>query len=123
MKLEPQVTFKNVAPSDAVLERIQSHLDRLDQKVAGVTSCRVVFERPQQRNHKDERYRVGLVLTLPGGIEIAVNHDPQPDRSQDPEGAVREAFEMAERRLIDAASRQHEGHRHRRPGVFEWEQS
>lgn len=123
MKLEPQVTFKNVDPSDAALGQIQSHLDGLNQRGAGIVACHVVVERPQYRNQQGDRLRVALALTLSGGLEIAVNHEAQSDRRADPRAAAREAFEIAERRLLDVAHRRRDGRHQSRPGVVEWEQS
>jgi hypothetical protein len=78
MHLEPQVTFKNVAPSDAVLGQIQAHLDKLDRKFGGIRSCRLVFERPKHHLRPEDRFRIDLVLALAGGLEIAINRDAPP---------------------------------------------
>jgi ribosome-associated translation inhibitor RaiA len=119
MQLEPQVTFKNVDPSDFILGQIHSHLGKLEHKFAGIVSCRVVFERPQHRHRKGDHFRVDLVLTLPDGVEIAVNRDAPEFGREDPKVAVREAFEIAERRLDHVLSRRHESHRHERPLIEE----
>jgi hypothetical protein len=126
MQLEPQVTFKNVDPSDAVLGQIQSHLDALNQRVGGITSCRVVFEQPLQqplqRRHQADRYRIDLVVTLPGGLEVAVNRDAPEFSREDTKVAVREAFEIAEQRIGQVLSRRRDGLRYERPTMVEWEQ-
>lgn len=121
MPLEPQVTFKNVDPSDEVFGQIQARLDTLTRKVPALCSCRVVFERPHPRNGHGDRFRVDLVLTLPGGAEVAVSHDATSEHRPDPAAAVGEAFAIAERRLCEAASRRGSAG-NSRPGVFEWEQ-
>jgi hypothetical protein len=99
MQLEPQVTFKNVAPSDLVLDQINASLARLEQRFGCIVTCRVVFARAHHHRRKDERFRVDLVLTLPRGGEVIVNRDAPETGSEDPKIVVREAFDMAGRRL------------------------
>ena len=119
MPLEPQVTFKNVDPSDFILGQIQAHLTKLEGKFPGLASCRLVFERPRHRLRKGDQYRLDLVLALPGGIEIAVSQDAL----DDPKIAVREAFEMADRRIADAISRRQTGSWRDHAAFEEWEPS
>jgi hypothetical protein len=99
MQLEPQVTFKNVAPSDFVLDQINASLAGLERQFGCIVTCRVVFARAHHHRRKDERFRVDLLLTLPRGAEVIVNRDAPETGSEDPKAAVREAFDMAGRRL------------------------
>lgn len=122
MQLEPQVTFKNVDPSDAVLGQIQVHLDKLDRKFAGIRSCRIVFERPQYHNRDGDHFRIDLILTLPGGVEISVNRDAPASRPEEPGEAVEDAFELAEQRVIETLAMRVAGLRRPQASVFEWEQ-
>lgn len=122
MHLEPQVTFKNVAPSDAVLGQIQAHLDKLDRKFGGIRSCRLVFERPKHHLRPEDRFRIDLVLVLAGGLEIAINRDAPPVPLEEPGAAVQDAFEMAEQRMVEAMARPAKRAPLRGPVVFEWEQ-
>jgi ribosome-associated translation inhibitor RaiA len=123
MQLEPQVTFKNVDPSDFILGQIHAHLGKLEKRFAGVIACKVVFERPQHRHRKGDHFRVDLVLSLPGGLEVAVNRDPPDQGREDPKVAVREAFEIAERRLAHLLGHRHAAARHAGPPLEEWEPS
>jgi hypothetical protein len=99
MQLEPQVTFKNVAPSDLVLDQINASLAMLQGRFGCILACRVVFARAYHHRRKDERFRVDLVLTLQRGAAVIVNRDAPETGSEDPKNAVREAFDMAGRRL------------------------
>lgn len=121
MSLEPQVAFKNVDPSDAVLDWVQAHLDGLARRVPGLRSCRVVFERPLARNVDGDLLRIDLVLALQGGAEVAISHQATSDRRVDPAEAVRDAFAIIERRLAETAHARGLADR-RRPSVIEWEQ-
>ena len=99
MQLEPQVTFKNVAPSDLVLDQINACLATLEQRFGCIVACRVVFARAHHHRRKDERFRVDLVLTLPHGAEVTVNREAPETGAEDPKAAVCEAFEAAGQRL------------------------
>lgn len=121
MPLEPQVTFKNVDPSDAVLGRVQAHLDGLARRFAGLCSCRVVLERPLARNAVGDRLRIDLILTLQGGADVAASCQATADGRIDPAETVGEVFAIAERRLIEATQARGQSAR-RRPTVIEWEQ-
>lgn len=99
MQLEPQVTFKNVAPSDLVLDQINASLSTLEQRFGCIVACRVVFARAHHYRRKDERFRVDLVLTLPRGAEVVVNRHAPETGAEDPKAAVKEAFEAAGQRL------------------------
>jgi ribosome-associated translation inhibitor RaiA len=105
MQLEPQVTFKNVSPSDAILDQIHDHLGRLERKFPAIRCCQVVFERPQQCRRGEDRFRLDLMLTLTGGLEVAVNRDAPDFGREDPTEAVRDAFEITERRVAHALAR------------------
>jgi len=99
MQLEPQVTFKNVNPSDAILDHIHAHLARLERIYPAIRSCRVVFERPRHGRRGEDRFRLDLVLTLAGGVEVAVSRDPPEMGCDDTAKAVGDTFEIIERRV------------------------
>jgi ribosome-associated translation inhibitor RaiA len=115
MSLEPQVTFKNINPSDFILDQIRSHLDTLEQAFPGIISCRVVFERPGQPNREGEHFRVDLVVGLLEGVEVAVNRNAPECRREDPKAALREAFEIAESRIAQTLNRRRQAGLHDRP--------
>lgn len=99
MQLEPQVTFKNVNPSDAILDQIHVHLARLGRKYPAIRCCRLVFERPLTGWRGEDRFRIDMVLTLAGDIEIAVSRDAPDTGREDPATAVSDAFGLIERRI------------------------
>jgi hypothetical protein len=118
MQLEPQVTFKNVNPSDVILDQIKDRLATLGRTVAGIVACRVVLERPPCAARKIDLFRIDLVLALKGGLEVAISRDPPETGREDPESAVRDAFEIAERRFASRLSGKVQAARNAR-SVFE----
>jgi cold shock CspA family protein/ribosome-associated translation inhibitor RaiA len=124
MQLTPTVTFRGIDRSEALETDIVTRLRKLETYYPRIMCCRVLVE-PAQRHHESgNRYHVRIDLTVPGE-EIVVSHeaglhgtaqDVDAERltkaaESDPERkhaavAVREAFDVARRRLQDYARRQ-----------------
>jgi cold shock CspA family protein/ribosome-associated translation inhibitor RaiA len=124
MQLTPIITFRGIDSSEALEADIRTRIDGLEKYYSSIMGCRVLVEF-QQRHHKTgNRFHVRIDLTVPGE-EIVVAHDASlhaaaqdldkgkatRDADLDPERkhahvAVREAFEVARRRLQDYGRRQ-----------------
>jgi len=124
MQLTPTITFRGMEPSAALEADIRTRIAKLETYYHPIMGCRVIVE-PGQRHHAaGNRYHVRIDLTVPGE-EIVVAHDASlhgtaqdvdAERGRkafesDPERkhvrvAIREAFDVARRRLQDYARRQ-----------------
>lgn len=124
MQLTPTITFRGMEPSAALEADIRTRIAKLETYYHPIMGCRVIVE-PGQRHHAaGNRYHVRIDLTVPTE-EIVVAHDASLHGSAqdtdarkatkrgetDPERkharvAVREAFDIARRRLQDFARRQ-----------------
>lgn len=110
MQVPVQVTFDNLEHSDAVENRINDEVAKLEQFYDRLTSVRTIVERPQRRHHKGDTYMVRIVLTVPGGPDIIVNRDPGLNHAhEDIFVAIRDAFAAARRQLQDHV-RKRQGH-------------
>lgn len=117
MNIEPQLAFKNMEPSDVVRAIVDKNVRKLQKHHRALSSCRVVFERPQRRHKHGDHYRVSVDLKMTGGIEVAVTRNPPLDKDRDnPHVALREAFDIADRQLTEANRRQ-QNHGHERKGL------
>jgi cold shock CspA family protein len=124
MKLPIQITFRGIAQSGGLYTLIQEQASALDQYYSGIMRCRVSIEVPHRHHQEGNRYHVRIALTVPGE-EIVVAHGPslypslrdvkgeEMARAADlnpvhqyGEVAIREAFDIARRRLQDYARRQ-----------------
>ena len=106
MQTPLSVTFHNMERSDAVEARIREKVDKLETFHDRITSCHVVVEAPHRRHHKGKRYKVEIVLEVPGG-EIAVSRAPGKNFAhEDIYVAIRDSFAAAQRQLQDHAQRQ-----------------
>lgn len=124
MPLLPIVSFKGVRPSAGLEGEILLRARKLETYFAPITSCRALIEFSQRRHEAGNRYHVRIDLTVPGE-EILVKHEASQrararalrldklPRGEEPDPghkyarvAIREAFDVARRRLQDYARRQ-----------------
>jgi cold shock CspA family protein/ribosome-associated translation inhibitor RaiA len=124
MHLTPMITFRGIEPSAPLEEEIRTRIDKLATYYRDIMGCRVLVELVQRHHEAGNRYHVRVDLTVPGR-EIVVKHEaslhaaeqdvdaekarkadePDPQRKH-AYVAVREAFDIARRRLQDYARRQ-----------------
>jgi cold shock CspA family protein/ribosome-associated translation inhibitor RaiA len=130
MEIPLQITFRNMAPSEAVESAIRDKAFKLDSFYDRILSCRIVVEAPHRRHRKGKAYQVRIDLSVPG-TELVVNRAPkllktakllpsersekelveahEPSRQAvhaDIYVAIRDAFNAAGRKLQDFARRQ-----------------
>lgn len=124
MKLTPMITFRGMDRSEALESEIHTRINRLETYSRSIMGCRVLVELAQRHHEAGNRYHVRIDLTVPGE-EIVVAHDASlhataqdtdVERARkadepDPEHkrvrvAIREAFDIARRRLQDYVQRQ-----------------
>lgn len=98
MKLPLEITFRNVARTDEIEERIRAKAAKLDKFFDKITGCRVVVEAPHKHHNKGNTYHVRIELSVPGD-EIVVTRDPQTAEHTDLGIALRDAFAAAQRQL------------------------
>jgi cold shock CspA family protein/ribosome-associated translation inhibitor RaiA len=126
MQLTPAITFRGIAPSAALEAEIRARIDKLETYCRSIMGCRVLIEFAERHHEMGNRYHVRIDLTVPGE-EIVVAHEaslhgteqdvdlekatkgaePDPERRH-AHVAVREAFDVARRRLQDYV-RRHRG--------------
>lgn len=128
MQIPLQVTFHDVAHSDAVEQYVRARADKLDTFAPRLTGCRVALERPHRSAHRGDHYRVRVDLTMPGGEIVATRAPEEATAYEDLYAAIDAAFDDVGRRLQDFARRQrgdvkpHERARHGNVAkLFEYE--
>lgn len=124
MALIPTITFHGIDPSPALEGEIRRRIDALDKYYQPIIGCRVMVELAARHHEAGNRYHVRIDLTVPGE-ELVVTHGASlhagdqdihlakatKQDEADPERkhalvAVREAFDVARRRLQDYGRRQ-----------------
>ena len=124
MNVPPTITFRRMRQTDALDADVRKRLSRLETYCPSLMGARVLIE-PMERHHRGgNRFHVRIDLTVPGE-EIAVSHEAslragaralgalktrkadEPDPTRKLLGvAIREAFDVARRRLQDYVRRQ-----------------
>lgn len=102
MQQPVQITFRHMASSPAVEERIRERAEALERFFDRIVSCRVVVECRQPRQ-QGNLFQVRIDLSVPGR-EIFVGRDTKAQHAhQDIYAAIRDAFDAARRQLEDYA--------------------
>ena len=120
---QPIITFRNLSPIEAIEADIRQRAEDLGVYCADIISCRVLVEIPHRHHKHGNRFHIRIDVSVPGE-EITVSHAPDLHGTQqdlehttsekeveieaarkDGGLAIREAFDIARRRLQDSARR------------------
>lgn len=105
MQIPAEISFKDMQPNEYLEGKIRERIAKLEEFHDRITSCRVRMEAPHARDFHGQVFHVRVDITVPGG-EIVVNRDPGKNHAhKDPEVAVRDAFNAAQRQLEDFVRR------------------
>ena len=106
MQAPIQITFEGVLRSDAIEGCMRQEWENLNDIGAPITSSRVIVAQPRAKHFSGDPCRFRVYLTVEGGPDINVNHDPGAGRRHDAMRlAVRDAFRLVRRRLKDSLCR------------------
>ena len=115
-----QISFRNMRVWPDLEDEIRSRASWLESFYPAIVGCRVVLEVPHRHRRHGRPLHVRIELSLPGE-DVVVTHEPTPDptarsafrksdeldgRHKDVHVVIREAFDVARRRLEDVARRQ-----------------
>jgi ribosome-associated translation inhibitor RaiA len=93
VKTQLKISFQGSDPSAALRRMIEEHVEALEHVHGRLTACHVVIRVPDKHHRSSGLYSANIHLTLPGGIDINVDHTPQADdRFANPQFAVTDAF-------------------------------
>ncbi len=105
MQLPLQVTYRDLAPSQAVTAKIRGKAHKLERFYDRITGCRVMVEAPHAHRHKGRIFHVRIGLTVPDGeLVVSRDHHDRPGYT-DLYVAIRDAFDAAGRKLKAYARR------------------
>lgn len=100
MQVPSKIVFRNVDPSEALSQRIEEKIAKLEQKFSRMIGCQVVVEQAHHHQNKGNSYSVRINVTLPGG-ELLVSEHPgkDPILHEQVFAAMNSAFSAIERQL------------------------
>jgi ribosomal subunit interface protein len=96
MQIPLQVSLHGLSSSDALQNAIREKAQKLERFSPHIVSCRVVLSLDARHKRKGKEFTARIDIKVPGG-EIAVTHA----HDEDPQIALRDAFDAACRRLED----------------------
>ncbi|MBI4538512.1 MAG: HPF/RaiA family ribosome-associated protein [Gemmatimonadetes bacterium] len=106
MQIPPEISYRNLEPTDATERRILKGIERLEKVCDHIMTCRVMVELPNARRRTGNLYRLRIDLTVAGG-ELVVKRNPPEHRSHEElVQAIGEAFDTARRKLVEVCRRQ-----------------
>jgi cold shock CspA family protein/ribosome-associated translation inhibitor RaiA len=105
MDIPLEVSFHNIAPSDALKTAIRQHVDRLERHCGHIIGCRVVVEIPHKHHRIGSKTPdVHVVVHVPGR-EIVVSrelvHAGNGKTAVNAYSLLNDAFKVVEQRLKD----------------------
>ena len=106
METPLKISFQGGDASEVLRNLIGENVEALEKLYGRMTACHVSVHGPDH-HHRTHQFSVNIHLSLPGGIDVTVDHAPQGDNHfADAQAAVHDAFRRAKRLLKDRASRQ-----------------
>lgn len=99
MEIPPEISFRDVDPSDRLREKIHEEIEKLERFFDRITRCRVVVDQPHKHSEHGNQYRIGIRLTVPTR-ELVVSRDPaERTERQNLDAAITDAFQAMRRQL------------------------
>jgi ribosome-associated translation inhibitor RaiA len=107
METPLRISFQGSDVSEALNQMIVEHVDALERLYGRLTACHVVIRVPDKHHRTSGLYNANIHMTLPGGIDINIDHTPQADeRFSSPQFAVGDAFRRAKRLIKEQVHKQ-----------------
>ncbi len=103
MQLALQITFRNLARSEAVAAKVEERASKLDQYCDRIIACRVAVEAAHKHHRRGNRYHVRVEVTVPDR-ELVASREPEAHHAYtDVYVAIRDAFDSVRRQLEEYA--------------------
>ena len=99
MQIPLEITFHNVAHSDAVEARARTLAARLERYCGQITRCRVAIEQTHKHHRHGNHYRVRIDVTVPALELVAARQPAEHHAHVNVYVALRDAFNAMRRQL------------------------
>ena len=100
MEIPLQLKVRDMTLKEETENKIRNRVQKLGKVFDRITHCRVVVEAPHRHHKKGRLCQVSIYLTVPGN-ELVIKREPNTDLRV----AIRDAFDVARRRLEDYSQR------------------
>jgi ribosome-associated translation inhibitor RaiA len=97
-----EISFKGLDKSTAIEAKIAERAAKLEKHFDRMTHCRVVVSAPHKHSHKGKTYEIKIDIGIPGSAPLIVTHESAVGQAhEDLKIALRDAFDSADRHLVD----------------------
>lgn len=96
-----QITWRDVAPSEAVEAGIRAKAHKLDQFYNHIVNCRVLVGTSHRHHHKGNLYHIRIEIEVPDSELVVTRDHSDKQAHEDIYVAIRDAFDAARRQLQD----------------------
>lgn len=103
MKLPLQITFRNIAHSDAIEAKIRERAEKLEHFHRYIMSCRVTVEESHKHQHQGNHYQIRADVKVPDRELVASREPDEHHAYEDIYVAIRDVFDSLRRQLEDYA--------------------
>jgi cold shock CspA family protein/ribosome-associated translation inhibitor RaiA len=101
MKIQPEITYRNVEKSEAIDNLVHEKIAKLENICNYINSCHIAIEKIHDRPRSGSPYRVRIDLTVPPGHELAAEKNPGESVQYQPlDAVVRETFDAMRQQLV-----------------------
>ncbi|BAZ80746.1 MAG: cold shock domain-containing protein [Sphaerospermopsis kisseleviana] len=101
MKIQPEITYRNVEKSEAIDNLVHEKIAKLENICNYINSCHIAIEKIHDRPRSGSPYRVRIDLTVPPGHELAAEKNPGEGVQYQPlDAVVRETFDAMRQQLV-----------------------
>lgn len=100
MRIPLEITFRHMDASPALEARIREKAEKLDRFYAHVMALKVAVEAPHEHKTQGKLFHVRIDIKVPGGeLVVSKGRHHQSQAHEDVYVALRDAFDVARRRL------------------------
>lgn len=112
MQVPLEIAFHNVDGAEWIEQEVRARAAKLDSRHPRLTSCQVRIEAPHKSQRSGNLFNVHIVLSVPGK-DIVVTREPHHVKERyaapDMKAMIRDAFEVAERQLVEEREQRRNG--------------
>lgn len=90
-----QITFRDIAHSDAVEQRIRQKMEKLDRFFFNIISCKVAVGLIQKNQQQGKLYSISIYVSVPGA-EFSATHHPNENLYLALQGAIHSMHDQLE---------------------------
>ncbi len=107
METPLRISFQGSETSEALQTLITEHVGALEHLYGRMTACHVIIQVPDKHHRSSGLFSANIHMSLPGGIDINVDHTPQADdRFANPQFAINDSFRRAKHILKERLHKQ-----------------